>query len=66
MRMHTDDDCCDSCTVYVLDNGRDHFAVSLETLLSCFKVAEEHGHLPEIGADRWCLIANHTALGYST
>lgn len=63
-RTHIDADCCDSSAVFVLDNGHDHFAVSLETILSCLKVAEEHGHIPEIGADWWCLIANHTALGY--
>ena len=63
-RTHIDVDCCDSSAVFVLDNGHDHFAVSLETILSCLKVAEEHGHVPEIGADWWCLIANHTALGY--
>ncbi|WP_244599010.1 hypothetical protein, partial [Escherichia coli] len=63
-RTRIDVGCCDSSAVFVLDNGHDHFAVSLETVLSCLKVAEEHGHVPEIGADWWCLIANHTALGY--
>lgn len=65
-RTHMDVDCCDSSAVFVLDNGHDHFAVSLETILSCLKVAEEHGHVPEIGADWWCLIANHTALRYQS
>lgn len=63
-RTRIDVDCCDSRAVFVLDNGHDHFAVSLEAILSCLKVAEEHGHVPEMDADWWCLIANHTALGY--
>ena len=63
-RTHIDVDCCDSSAVFVLGNGHDHFAVPLGTVLSCLKVAEEHGHVPEIDAGWWCLIANYTALGY--
>lgn len=63
-RTRIDAECCDSCAVFILDNGSDQFAVSLETILSCLKTAEEHGHVPEIDADWWCLIANHTAWKY--
>lgn len=44
-RTHIDVDCCDGSAVFVLDNGHDHFAVSLETILSCLKVAEEAMYL---------------------
>ncbi|WP_240149692.1 hypothetical protein [Erwinia amylovora] len=63
-RTRIEPDCCDSSAVFVLDNGHDHFAVSLETILSCLKMAEEHGHVPALSAEWWCLIANHTAWKY--
>lgn len=63
-RTRIEPDCCDSSAVFVLDNGHDHFAVSLETILSCLKTAEEHCHVPALGAEWWCLIANHTAWKY--
>ncbi|EAA5258697.1 hypothetical protein DP804_19745 [Salmonella enterica subsp. enterica] len=66
VRTSVDVDCCDSSAVFVLDNGHDHFSVSLETVLLCLKVAEEHGHVPEIGANWWGLVANHTALAYQS
>lgn len=50
-RIHMDVDCCDSSAAFMLDNGHDQFTVFLETILLCLKVAEEHGHVPEIGAD---------------
>lgn len=44
----TDFDSCDSGTVFVLDNGKDTFAVHLETMLACISFAAENGQLPPI------------------
>ncbi|VXD06737.1 conserved hypothetical protein [Enterobacterales bacterium 8AC] len=63
-RVQIDNECCDSSAIFILDNGCDHFTVSLETILSCLKMAEEHGHVPALDADWWCLIANHTVWKY--
>ncbi|WP_127958597.1 hypothetical protein [Serratia microhaemolytica] len=63
-RTEIENKCCDSSAVFVLNNGSDDFAVSLETILACLKIAEEHGHIPPLNAEWWGLIANHTAWQY--
>ncbi len=48
-----DVDCCDSSTVFMLDNGIDQFAVNLEIMLKCLKFAADQGKIPAIPEDWW-------------
>ncbi|MGL4859116.1 MAG: hypothetical protein ACRC5A_05150 [Enterobacteriaceae bacterium] len=42
--------------IFVLDNGRDHFTIPLDTTASCLKMVDEDGPVPAHSADWWCLI----------
>lgn len=52
-------DCCDSSTMFILDNGKDQFAVNIEVILRCLKFAEEQGKVPLIPGDWWTKIGNN-------
>jgi hypothetical protein len=52
-------DCCDSSTMFILDNGTDQFAVHLEVMLKCIKFAEEQCKIPPLPSDWWIEIANN-------
>lgn len=56
---NVDYDSCDSPAVFILDNGEDTFAVHLETLLDCLRMAEDHGHVPAIDAAWWQQVINY-------
>lgn len=46
-------DCCDSNTMFILDNGEGQFAVQLEIMLKCIKFAADKGKIPPIPDDWW-------------
>lgn len=52
-------DCCDSSTMFVLDNGKEQFAVHLEIMLKCVKFAEQQGKIPPLPSEWWHQIANN-------
>ncbi len=49
--------CCDSSTMFILDNGREEFAVNIEIILKCVKFAEEQGKIPKLPYDWWANIS---------
>lgn len=39
--------------MFVLDNGKEQFAVHLEMMLKCIKFAEQEGKIPPLPSDWW-------------
>ncbi|WP_440993565.1 hypothetical protein [Cysteiniphilum litorale] len=47
---------CDNPLLFELSNGKAHYAVSIEAILACLKIAEQKGAVPEIDAEWWLKI----------
>lgn len=52
-------DCCDNSTMFILDNGKEQFAVNIGVVLKCLKFAEEQGKIPLIPGDWWTIVGNN-------
>ncbi|AWK15618.1 hypothetical protein SK355_13805 [Candidatus Fukatsuia symbiotica] len=50
---------CDSPAVFILNNGQDTFALHLEILLDCLRMAQDHGHVPALDSAWWQQAINY-------
>ena len=52
---------CDKCEnpiLFELGNGKDSYAVSIDAILACLKIAEDQGAVPELENDWWIRVIN--------
>jgi hypothetical protein len=56
-------DYCESRIMFELNNGEDSYALSMVSVLTCLKIAENNGAIPKIDAKWWKSLQPHYNLG---
>jgi hypothetical protein len=51
-----DVECCNSNSMFILNNGTDTFAMHIEVMLACIKFAADKGKIPPVPSDWWLAV----------